>query len=82
MFAAAKIELGRSNVPVVPATALREEGSARRIFVVSKDQHLEERIVEAGDAVGTDVAIVRGVTRGERIVKIAATEVRDGLRVE
>jgi membrane fusion protein (multidrug efflux system) len=82
MFAAAKIELGKSNTAVVPATALREEGSARRVFVVTKDQHIEERIVEAGDAVGTDVAIVRGVTSGERVVKIAAAEVKDGLRVE
>ncbi|MET0594221.1 MAG: efflux RND transporter periplasmic adaptor subunit [Polyangiaceae bacterium] len=82
MFAAAKIELGKSNTPVIPASALRDEGSARRVFVVTKDKHIEERIVEAGDSMGTEVAIVRGVASGERIVKIAATEVKDGLRVE
>jgi membrane fusion protein (multidrug efflux system) len=82
MFAAAKVELGTSSTPVVPLTALRDEGSARRIFVVNRDKHLEERIVEAGDAMGDVVAIVRGVTSGEHVVKVAAGDVRDGLRVE
>jgi len=82
MFAAAKIELGSASTPVVPVTALREEGSARRVFVVNREQHLEERVVEAGDQLGDVVAIVRGVSSGERVVKVAAGGVRDGLRVE
>jgi hypothetical protein len=67
---------------VVPLTALRDEGSARRVFVVNRDKHVEERIVEAGDPMGDVIAIVRGVVSGERIVKVAAGDVRDGLRVE
>jgi membrane fusion protein (multidrug efflux system) len=82
MFAAAKVELGTAITPVVPVTALREEGSARRVFVVNQQKHLEERIVEAGDQMGDVVAIVRGVASGERVVKTAAGDVRDGLRVE
>jgi len=82
MFAAAKLELGTTSTPVVPLTALRDEGSVRRIFVVNRDKHLEERVVEAGDAMGDVVAIVRGVTSGEHIVKVAGGDVRDGLRVE
>jgi membrane fusion protein (multidrug efflux system) len=82
MFAAAKVELGTASTPVVPVTALRDEGSARRVFVVGRDKHLEERIVEAGDQMGDVVAIVRGVASGEHVVKVAAGEVRDGQRVE
>jgi multidrug efflux pump subunit AcrA (membrane-fusion protein) len=82
MFAAAKLELGTTSTPVVPLTALRDEGSVRRIFVVNRDKHLEERVVEAGDAMGDVVAIVRGVTSGEHIVKVAGASVRDGLRIE
>jgi membrane fusion protein, multidrug efflux system len=82
MFAAAKIELGRTSTPVVPLTALRDEGSARRVFVVNQAQHLEERVVEAGDQLGDVVPIVRGVAFGERVVRVAAGDVRDGLRVE
>jgi membrane fusion protein (multidrug efflux system) len=82
MFAAAKVELGKASTPVVPLTALRDEGSARHVFVVNRDKHLEERIVEAGDQLGDVVAIVRGVASGERVVKVAASDVRDGLRVE
>jgi membrane fusion protein (multidrug efflux system) len=82
MFAAAKVELGTASTPVVPLTALREEGSARRVFVVNRDKHLEERVVEAGDQMGDVVAIVHGVTSGERVVKVAASDVRDRLRVE
>ncbi|HMI85148.1 MAG TPA: efflux RND transporter periplasmic adaptor subunit [Polyangiaceae bacterium] len=82
MFAQARVELGTASTPVVPRTALREEGSARRVFVVNREKHLEERIVEAGDQMGDVVAIVRGVASGERVVKVAASDVRDGLRVE
>jgi membrane fusion protein, multidrug efflux system len=82
MFAVAKIELGTATTPVVPVTAVREEGSARRIFVVGREKHLEERIIEAGDQMGDVVAVIRGVASGERVVKVAAGDVRDGLRVE
>ena len=82
MFATAKVALGTASMPVVPLTALREEGSARRVFVVRSDRHLEERVVETGDSLGDVVAIARGVVSGERVVKIAAGDVRDGLRVE
>ena len=82
MFAAAKVLLGTASTPVVPATALREEGSARRIFVVNHDKRLEERVVQTGDVIGDDVAILRGVASGERVVKVAAADVRDGQRVE
>jgi membrane fusion protein, multidrug efflux system len=82
MFAAAKVALGTAPTPVVPLTALREEGSARRVFVVGPDKHLEERIVEAGGELGDVVAIVRGVTSGERVVKVAGSDVRDGLRIQ
>jgi membrane fusion protein (multidrug efflux system) len=82
MFAAAKVELGTASTPVVPASALREEGSARRVFVVNHDQRLEERVVQTGDAMGDDVAILRGVASGERVVKVAVADVRDGQRVE
>jgi membrane fusion protein (multidrug efflux system) len=82
MFAAAKVELGTASTPVIPASALREEGSARRIFVVNVDKRLEERVVQTGDAMGDDVAILRGVASGERVVKVAVGDVRDGQRVE
>jgi membrane fusion protein (multidrug efflux system) len=82
LFAAARVELGSASTPVVPLTALRDEGAARRVFVVNRENHLEERIVEAGDAMGDVIAIVRGVTSGENVVKVAASDVRDGLRVE
>ncbi|HEX9295576.1 MAG TPA: efflux RND transporter periplasmic adaptor subunit [Polyangiaceae bacterium] len=81
MFATAKIELGTNPAPVVPRSALRDDGTTRHLFVVNRNR-LEERVVEIGDPSGDEVAIVRGVVAGDQVVKNAAAEIKDGLRVK
>ena len=81
MFATARVELGTYNAAVVPKTALREEGSTHHVFVV-KEKRLEERVVETGDKIGDQVAIVRGIAPSERVVTSGGGDLRDGLRVE
>jgi membrane fusion protein (multidrug efflux system) len=81
MFATAKIELGTYDSPVVPATAVREEGSTRHIFVV-KEKKLEERVVETGEQVGDVVAIAKGVAPGEQIVARNGSDLKDGSSVQ
>jgi membrane fusion protein, multidrug efflux system len=81
MFATAKIEVGTYKASVVPVSAVRDEESTRRIFVVKSGQ-LEERVVEIGDASGSDVVVLHGVAPGERIAKNIDGDVRDGMRVQ
>jgi membrane fusion protein (multidrug efflux system) len=81
MFATAKIELGTYDSAVVPAAALRDEGSTKHIFVVSQKK-LEERVVETGEQVGDVVAIAKGVAPGELIVARNGSELKDGSSVE
>jgi membrane fusion protein (multidrug efflux system) len=81
MFATAKIGLGTYDSAVVPAAALREEGSTKHIFVVAQKK-LEERVVETGEQVGDVVAIAKGVAAGELIVARNGSELKDGSTVE
>jgi len=81
MFASAKIEVGTYQAPVVPASAVRDEESTRRVFVV-KDGQLEERVVEIGDSSSEGVVVLHGVAAGERIAKAINGDVRDGMRVQ
>ena len=81
MFGTARLDLGESPLPVVPADSIRSDGSVRRLFVVL-DKQIEERVVQVGETKGDVVAIVDGVKPGERVVIHPAETVSDGLRVE
>jgi membrane fusion protein (multidrug efflux system) len=81
MFATAKVELGSYSAPVVPQSALRDSGISKHVFVVAQNR-LEERVVETGDLVGDQVAIVKGVKAGDHVVGKVREDLRDGMRVE
>jgi membrane fusion protein (multidrug efflux system) len=82
MFAAARVQIGTETRPVVPSSALSGSGRSRRAFVV-KDKRLEERVVLVGEPVtGGGIAVLSGLTAGERIAAKIAPDVRDGTRVE
>jgi RND family efflux transporter MFP subunit len=81
MFALAHVALERAQKPVVPAAALRGEGTRSRVFAVV-DGRLEERLVQVGEREGDLVAIEKGVASGDRIASNAAENLQDGLRVE
>lgn len=80
-FATAKVQLSESSMPVVPRTAVVEEGAQRKLFVVS-DGRLEERYVQVGEAAGESVGVLAGVRVGERVVAVARADMRDGLKVQ
>lgn len=82
MFALARIETERNPRPVVPARAVRGEGSRSRVFAVVQGR-LEERLVQLGEREGEVYAVEKGLAKGDRIASTAgAAELRDGLRVE
>ena len=84
-FAVARVTLGEVPTPVVPRTAIRDDGETYRLFV-AKDAGtktiLEERLVQLGPEMsGELVAIAKGVEAGERVVITATEDLRDGVSV-
>jgi membrane fusion protein (multidrug efflux system) len=80
MFAAVKLGVGESNVPVVPAAALRRGEVASSVFEVV-DGRATERVVELGEPRDGLVPLLSGVKAGERVVLSPDERLRDGARV-
>jgi membrane fusion protein (multidrug efflux system) len=82
MFAEATITVGTSPMPVVPRTAVVRRGNTWRLFAVVKGR-LEERVVQLGPQLpGDGIAILRGVSAGEKVAARVGEQVVDGIRVE
>jgi len=81
MFATVRLLIEDKDMPVVPSTALRREESGARLFAIV-DGRVHERVVQAGVEKDGMVAVVRGVSEGDRIVIQPGDNVRDGVRVE
>lgn len=81
LFATARLDAGTQKLPVVPKSALKPDGETFRAFVVV-DKHLEERVVQTGAQAGDQIAILKGLTAGEKIVAKPGDAISDGLDVE
>ena len=79
-FVAARLVLGDAQEATVPKTALHEDGTLHRIYVVNSGR-LEERLVELGEAKGDAVAVLNGVKPGEQVVTQAEGDLRDGSKI-
>ena len=81
-FATARLAIGEDQLPVVPGSAVIGQAPSERVFVISRDSRVEERVVATGARKGATVAILKGVNAGERVVARPGAEVRDGVRVK
>jgi membrane fusion protein (multidrug efflux system) len=81
LFATAHLDVGTQKLPVVPRSALKQDGDTTRTYAVV-DKHIEERIVQTGPEQGDSVAIIKGLRAGERVVVRPADELADGVEVE
>jgi len=79
-FASGEVELARRDGVGAPASALRRDGDAARLYVV-RDGRVEERRVTPGVVEGDTVEIRDGVAAGESVVARAAAFLRPGDRV-
>jgi len=80
MFASARLAVGEERLPVVPKAAITRRDAKAAAFVVV-DGRLEQRLVQPGDALGDDIAIVRGLHEGEHLVVPASDALQNGQRV-
>ncbi len=82
MFAVARMELRERSSAVVPTDAISRDDTQARVFVVGPDKHIQERLVQLGEAKGDIVAVLNGVGAGESVVLQPGPDVRDGARAE
>ncbi len=65
---------------LVPPTAVRTISGTARVYVVAGD-HVEERIVTAGQPAGGLVEITTGVKNGDIVATSNVEQLTDGARV-
>jgi len=81
MFAVATLDLGMKPRPVVPKTAVLQDDTGARVFVVA-GALIQERLVQLGQTAGDVVGVLQGVKAGDNVVVSPGPDVRDGARVE
>jgi RND family efflux transporter MFP subunit len=81
LFATARLDAGTQKLPVVPKSALKQDGETFRAFAVV-EKHVEERVVQTGASIGDEIAIVKGLSAGEKIVAQPTDAISDGLDIE
>jgi membrane fusion protein (multidrug efflux system) len=81
MFVTARLAVGEQELPAIPATAVRSDGTLRHVYVAVSGR-LEDRLVQAGEKMGSQVPIVNGLKAGEQVVAELTPDVRDGARVK
>jgi membrane fusion protein, multidrug efflux system len=80
MFATAWLQSGTEPTVVVPSSALLKIGETLHAFVI-KNGHLDERVVHVGRDLEGRTTLKAGVAAGERIVRQATEQLKDGLAV-
>lgn len=82
MFAEAHVVIGQTPHPVVPEGAVMRRGKTWHAFVAVNGE-LQDRIVQLGQPPGPGkVALLKGVTKGEKVVAKVTDQIVDGLRVQ
>jgi RND family efflux transporter MFP subunit len=80
LFATAHLDAGTQKLPVVPRAALKQDGDTTRAFAVV-ESHVEERLVQLGPVQNDLVAILKGLSAGERVVVHPNDQISDGTEV-
>ena len=66
----------------VPAGAVVQREGASVAFVLGDESRVQQRTVEAGQAMGKDRQILKGVSAGESVVLNPPDTLRDGAKVQ
>ncbi|MCE1237023.1 MAG: efflux RND transporter periplasmic adaptor subunit [Hyphomicrobiales bacterium] len=77
-LAQAKAASPSADAPAVPTSAIARRGSQPMVFVIDGRGRVDMRIVRLGDVVGDRVAVLSGLTVGERVVSEPAPDLQAG----
>ncbi|MBI4264042.1 MAG: efflux RND transporter periplasmic adaptor subunit [Acidobacteria bacterium] len=82
LFATAQLERDTAQPALlVPAGAVRTISGTARVYAVSSDGLVQERIVTTGQTVGDLIEITSGVARGDTVAVSNVTQLADGVRI-
>ncbi len=71
----------RPNAVLVPQRAVQQGAKSHFVWVIGKDDKVEQRIVEVGDWLGNNWFIFQGLQPGERVVVDGAIRMSNGAAV-
>lgn len=80
-FGRARVPIGESSIPTVPASAVVKRGQLEQIYVVENGK-ARLRIVKTGKTWGDTVELLAGAETGEKVVINSPALLRDGQPVE
>ncbi|MEA1052733.1 efflux RND transporter periplasmic adaptor subunit [Lamprobacter modestohalophilus] len=68
--------------PVVPASAILRTRDGEQVFLVGKDNRVEQRTIKTGIQVGTGYAVTSGLQSGEIVIVSGVQKVKPGMEVK
>jgi len=82
LYADAQLQLDRKDdVPTVPLQAVNHEGNKITVFVVNRNDELEDRAVQLGLQTASDAEIISGLSEGEQVVVSDRSGLKAGQKV-
>lgn len=68
--------------PVVPAAAIQRTREGQQVYVVGKDNTIEQKTIKTGVQVGSGYAVTSGLQGGETVVVSGVQKVKPGMQVK
>tara|TARA_B110001454_G_scaffold173272_1_gene164482 strand:- start:1178 stop:2368 length:1191 start_codon:yes stop_codon:yes gene_type:complete len=81
-FAAARIVSGTAQVPVLPESAIQNDGQGSFVYIANAKNIVERRNVKVGQVAANGVSVIDGLTGSERIISLAGGFVTPGQKIE
>lgn len=81
-FASAEIVSGTAKAPVLPESALQNDGGGSFVYVVNDKDVVERRPVKVGQVSAKGVTIIDGLAGSERVVSLAGGFLNPGQKVK
>lgn len=81
MFATAKLAVGEDEQPTVPTSAIKVEGTVRRLFLARNGQAFEV-VVQTGVEKDGRIAVLEPLAAGEKVILTPPPGLRDGSSIQ
>jgi RND family efflux transporter MFP subunit len=81
-FATATLRSGTTTAPVLPESAILTDANGAYVYVVGADNKVVRRAVATGDVTPAGIAVLKGLTGGERIVLRAGGFLNPGDKIK
>jgi membrane fusion protein, multidrug efflux system len=81
MFATAKLAVGEDEQPTVPLSAIKVEGTVRRLYLARNGQAFEV-VVQTGVEKDGRIAVLEPLTAGEKVILAPPPGLRDGSSIQ